>query len=88
MAIQRLISYMPLRPQKVTGTLSYLDLSTETKGYIYVLSVINNNYNTTKNPDDLTFQLDIYAPDGSPLLTEPQVGINAGKITVDQYRTL
>ncbi len=88
MTIQRLISYMPLRSQQVTGTLSYLDLSTETKGYIYVLSVINNKYNTTKDPDDLTFQLDIYAPDGSPLLTEPQSGINAGKITVDQYRTL
>ena len=37
---------------------------------------------------DLVFQLDIYNPDGSPLLTKPQPGINAGKITVDQYRSL
>lgn len=88
MKIQRLCSWMPLREQSPKGTLTYLDLSSETKGYIYVLSVIDNNYDATKNPEDLTFQLDIYSPDGTVLLDKPQTGINAGKITVDQYRTL
>lgn len=88
LTVQQLCSWMPLRPQQVQGTLAYLDIATETKGYIYVLGVINNNYNSSKNPNDLTFQLDIYNPDGSVLLTEPQDGLNAGKITVDQYRSL
>jgi len=79
---------MPLRKQTVQGTLSYLDIATETKGYIYCLGVIDNNYSTSKNPADLVFQLDIYNPDGSPLLNAPQTGLNAGKITVDQYRSL
>lgn len=88
LTVQQLSSWMPLRQQSVKGALSYLDIASETKGYIYVLGVIDNNYSTTKNPDDLTFQLDIYNPDGSPLLDEPQAGLNAGKITVDQYRSL
>ena len=88
LTVQQLSSYMPLRAQAVKGTLTYLDVATETKGYIYVLSVIDNNYNASKNPADLVFQLDIYNPDGSVLLDKPQAGLNAGKITVDQYRSL
>lgn len=88
LTVQQLSSYMPLRPQQVSGALSYLDVATETKGYIYVLGVIDNNYSSTKDPEDLVFQLDIYNPDGSVLLEKPQDGLNAGKITVDQYRTL
>jgi len=88
LTVQQLSSWMPLRAQKVTGTLSYLDVATETKGYVYVLGVIDNNYNSSKNPADLVFQLDIYNPDGSVLLDKPQPGLNAGKITVDQYRSL
>jgi len=88
LTVQRLSSWMPLRKQTVQGTLSYLDIATETKGYIYCLGVIDNNYSTSKNPADLVFQLDIYNPDGSPLLNAPQTGLNAGKITVDQYRSL
>jgi len=88
LTVQQLSSWMPLRKQTVQGSLSYLDVASETKGYIYVLSVIDNNYSSTKNPKDLVFQLDIYNPDGSPLLTAPQPGVNAGKITVDQYRSL
>lgn len=88
LTVQQLCSYMPLRTQTVTGTLTYLDIATETKGYVYVLGVIDNNYNSTKDPNDLVFQLDIYNPDGSPMLDAPQPGINAGKITVDQYRNL
>jgi hypothetical protein len=88
LTVQQLSSWMPLRKQTVQGSLSYLDIASETKGYIYVLSVIDNNYNSTKNPKDLTFQLDLYSPDGSPLLKQPQPGVNAGKITVDQHRSL
>jgi hypothetical protein len=88
LTVQELSSWMPLRSQTVTGSLSYLDIASETKGYIYVLGVIDNNYNSSKNPADLVFQLDIYNPDGSPLLDAPQAGLNAGKITVDQYRSL
>lgn len=88
LTVQQLCSYMPLRTQSVTGTLSYLDIATETKGYVYVLGVVDNNYNSSHDPKDLAFQLDVYNPDGTPLLDEPQNGINAGKITVDQYRNL
>jgi hypothetical protein len=88
LTVQELSSWMPLRTQSVKGSLSYLDIASETKGYIYVLGVIDNNYNSTKDPADLVFQLDIYNPDGSPLLNAPQTGLNAGKITVDQYRSL
>lgn len=88
LTVQQLSSWMPLRQQTVKGSLSYLDVASETKGYIYVLGVIDNNYNSTKNPADLVFQIDIYNPDGSPLLKAPQPGVNAGKITVDQYRSL
>lgn len=88
LTVQQLSSFMPLRPQSVTGTLTYLDLASETKGYVYVLSVIDNNYNSSHRPGDLVFQLDIYSPDGTPLLDAPQTGLNAGKITVDQYRSL
>lgn len=87
LTVQQLSSWMPLRSQSVTGKLSYLDIASETKGYIYVLGVIEP---LTNNPTSapLVFQLDIYNPDGSPLLDAPQHGLNAGKITVDQYRSL
>jgi hypothetical protein len=88
LTVQEVVSVMPLRAQNFQGTLTYLDIATETKGFIYVLSVIDNNYNSTHNPADLVFQLDIYNPDGTPLLEKPQTGINAGRITVDQYRSL
>jgi hypothetical protein len=88
LTVQQLSSFMPLRTQSPNGVLSYLDIATETKGYIYVLGVDDNNYAADPKPENLVFQLDIYNPDGTPLLSAPQTGLNAGKITVDQYRSL
>jgi hypothetical protein len=34
------------------------------------------------------FQLDIYNPDGTPLLEQPQTHVNAAKLTIDQWRTV
>ncbi len=80
LAVQRVVSWMPLRAESLTG-LTYLDIATETKGYIYVLSVLQ----TTGQPE---FRLDLYNPDGTVLTPKAQPGVNAGKITVDQYRSM
>lgn len=80
LAVQQVVSWMPLRVESKSG-LTYLDVATETKGYIYVLSVLQ----TIGQPE---FRLDIYNPDGTVLTPKPQVGVNAGKITVDQYRSM
>lgn len=79
LTVQQLVSYLPLRDQ--SDTVTYLDIAVEPKGYIYVLMVSE----TSGKP---TFLLDIYNPDGSVLLTKPQSGINAARLTVDQWRTL
>lgn len=81
LAVRQLVAVMALRdqsPQSVT----YLDVAVEAKGYIYVLA------STTDGTGQQAFQLDIYNPDGSTLLAKPQTGINAAKLTVDQWRTL
>ncbi len=77
--VTQLVSYMPLREQPGKD-ISYLDIAVENKGYIYVLMRINGT-----TPE---FLLDIYNPDGSTLLTEPQTGVNAAKLTVDQWRSM
>lgn len=78
--VQQLVSYMPLRDSQLPG-LAYLDVATEPKGYIYVLMV-----SQTQGPP--TFLLDIYNPDGSVLLDKPQSGVNAARLTVDQWRSM
>lgn len=64
---------------------TYLDISSETKGFIYVLSYKD----TGAKPED--YKLDIYNPDGS-VLTEDEGSnngqVNAARFTVDQWRTL
>jgi hypothetical protein len=79
LAVTQLVAIMPLRSQP-DKDLSYLDLAVETKGYIYVLMRVNGT--------DPQFLLDIYNPDGTILLTEPQAGVNAAKLTVDQWRSM
>ena len=74
---------MPLRTDPAAVT--YLDVAVEAKGFIYVLSFINDG----KTPAD--YRLDIYNPDGSPLTR--QAGshngqVNAAHMMVDQWRTL
>lgn len=78
--VQQVISYMPLREDQTPG-LQYLDVAVEPKGYIYVLMVAVAGGTPT-------FMLDIYNPDGSPLLDHPQSGVNAARLTVDQWRSM
>jgi hypothetical protein len=79
LTVQQLVSYMPLR-EKTGNGLTCLDLAVEAKGFIYVLYQQGLN-----NP---TIGLDIYNPDGSVLLVKPQTGINAAKLTVNNFRAL
>jgi len=78
--VQQLASYMPLR-EEASATLKYLDVAVESKGFIYTLFQSGDQNNPT-------FSIDIYNPDGSVLLTQPQSGINAAKFTVDQWRSM
>ncbi len=77
---QRLVSFMPLRDEG-PQSISYMDIAAEAKGYIYILSKAVQSTTTQ-------YRLDIYNPDGTPLLKEPQTGINAARLTVDQWRSL
>ena len=79
--VQRLVSTMPLREER-EGAISYMDMAVESKGYIYVLS--RRRVKDTASE----YRLDIYSPNGTPLLEEPQAGVNAAKLTVDQWRSL
>jgi hypothetical protein len=63
--------------------LQYLDVAVEPKGYIYVLMVAQ-----AQTQDKPTFMLDIYNPNGSVLLDKPQTGVNAARLTVDQWRSM
>lgn len=78
---QQLVSTMALRDQS-PSTVNYLDIAVENKGYIYVLASV------LQPAGPPVFQLDIYNPDGTVLLTSPQTGVNAERLTVDQWRTL
>lgn len=64
---------------------TYLDISSETKGFIYVLSYKD----TGAKPED--YKLDIYNPDGTPLTPNKLSDngqVNAARFVVDQWRTL
>lgn len=69
-------SFMALKEQ--TGTVTYLDVGTESKGYIYVLSCLNSGEAQTD------YNLDIYQPTGEHLCTTN--GLNAAKIVVSMWR--
>lgn len=63
----------------------YLDVAVENKGFVYVLSYVNEG----SKPTD--YRLDLYNPDGTPL--NPNKGshngqVNAARMAVDQWRTL
>lgn len=59
---------------------TYLDISVESQGYIYVLSY------TGEGGSAKQYQVDIYKPDGSFLVTTPNVA--AAKIVVDILRNM
>ncbi len=81
---QNLTSLMPLKDGPSAGV-TYLDVAIESKGFIYVLSYINDGSVASD------YRLDIYNPDGTPLnaSTSSHNGqVNGAKLTVDQWRTL
>jgi hypothetical protein len=59
---------------------TYLSMSTELKGYIYVLSYVGDGSSASD------YRLDIYLPNG-PWLART-TGLNAAKIVVDMWRNL
>jgi hypothetical protein len=77
-------SLMPLKDGN-SSAVTYLDVAVETKGFIYVLSYLNQG----NKPTD--YRLDIYHPDGTPL-TAGKDGhngqVNAARLVVDQWRTV
>ncbi|RDD82188.1 hypothetical protein DVJ77_07100 [Dyella tabacisoli] len=70
---------LPLRQVGAMGT-TYLDLSVEAKGYLFVLAYDGNG----SQPEH--YRIDIYEPDGSFLVSTPRVA--AARIAVDLARSL
>jgi hypothetical protein len=82
-------SVQPTDQTRANTTSTFLDLAVESKGFIYVLSYINDG----NQPTD--YYLDLYDPTGNYLSTVPDStktstpqNIVAGKITVDKFRNL
>jgi hypothetical protein len=76
------LSIMPLHPEG-TANVVPLDLSVESKGYVYVLKYLAPETGLVLPGD---YRLDIYAPDGS-FLTQV-VGLAAARLQVDLWRNL
>ncbi|MGO4702121.1 hypothetical protein [Dyella sp. 2RAB6] len=70
---------LPLRRTGAAAT-TYLDLSVEAKGYLFVLAYDDNG----SQPEH--YRVDIYEPDGSFLVSTPRVA--AARIAVDLARSL
>ena len=79
LAVQQLVSWMPLRAESLTG-LTYLDIATETKGYIYVLLY------TGLGSDASNYCVELYSPVGTFL--SRTTGVAAGAFAVDKFRTM
>ena len=82
------LSTLPLRPTP-GKTATYLDLATEAKGYIYVLSYVGDGSSTSD------YLLDIYDPDGAFVCRTPDARVSstpqnvaAARIAVDVWRNL
>ena len=78
LAVVNLLATTQLHDQP--SAVTYMSMSTERKGYIYVLSYTGNGSIITD------YQLDIYQPNGAWLART--VGVNAAKIVVDMWRNL
>jgi len=79
----------PLQAQSPSTTVTYLDIATESLGYIYVL------YYTGDGSSVDNYCLDLYSPIGAFLSHTPNTerypdarGINAAKIIVDRWRNI
>jgi hypothetical protein len=75
-------SVMPLHPERTAGVVP-LDLSIESKGYVFVLKYLAPESGVVLPGD---YRLDIYAPDGS-FLTQV-AGLAAARLQVDLWRNL
>ena len=78
LAVVNLLATTQLHDQP--SAVTYMSMSTERKGYIYVLSYTGDGSNVTD------YQLDIYQPNGAWLART--VGVNAARIVVDMWRNL
>ena len=76
------MSVMPLRSEGNAGVVP-LDISVESKGYIYALKYFTPEAGVVTSGD---YRLDIYAPDGS-FLTQ-MTGLAAARLHVDLWRNL
>lgn len=72
-----------------SGTVQYLDIAAEMKGYIYLLSYTGDGSNVGD------YRLDIYKPTGEWLTRTPDTakdpkatGVNGGKLVVDMWRSM
>jgi hypothetical protein len=74
-------SVSPLRTE--TATVVLLDVSVESKGYVYVLKYLQPQTGAVLADD---YRLDIYNPDGTPLTQV--AGLAAAKLQVDLWRNL
>lgn len=72
--------WIPLTSHGAPSTTAYLSLSTDVKGYLFLLSRLGDGYDATD------FWLDVYAPTGALLFS--QNGLVAGAMTVDLWRNL
>ncbi len=73
------LAVLPLRATAASNT-SYLDLSVEARGYIFVLAYDDDG----SRPDH--YRVDVYEPDGGFLVSTPRVA--AARIAVDLARSL
>ncbi len=79
---RNLTSCLPLKKES-SATVTYLDIAVEAKGFIYVLSYVNDG----ARPTD--YRIDIYKPDGTPLSANAHQGqVNAARLQVDRWRTI
>jgi hypothetical protein len=78
LAVVDLLATTPLHDQQ--PGITYLSMSTERKGYIYVLSYTGDGSNV------IDYRLDIYQPNGAWLART--TGVNAARIVVDMWRNL
>jgi hypothetical protein len=80
--VLRIAEFIPTAPLHDLGQadVTYLSMSTELKGYIYVLSYTGDGSSVTD------YRLDIYQPNG-PWLART-TGVNAAKVVVDMWRNL
>jgi hypothetical protein len=82
--VKSLTSLMRLKDGP-SSNVTYLDVATETKGFIYVLSYEGDG----TAPED--YRLDLYGPDGTPLdasQANHNGQLNGARMTVDQWRTV